>query len=323
MTRTFSHEEAKRERVPMLAGIVGPSGSGKTYSALRLATGMQQAVGGDIYVIDTEARRALHYADEFKFKHIDMMPPFSSLDYKAAIEYSVKQGARILVIDSMTHEHTGEGGFLEYQENEMIRMAGNDMKKRERVKFAAWIRPKRDRQKLIDTVLQLGVNGVFCFRAKEKTKPVPGKQPLQLGWQPIGGEEFIYEMVVSCLLPPNSGGVPEWNPAEKAERAILKLPNNLRDCFPPGQPLSEETGKLIAKWAAGGSQGAQEPSGEAQAEQPTQPSDDLKAALDGISGASGAAGLNAVMDLWKSHPWTDEERAKLREMATAKKAALA
>ncbi len=93
MTRQFSSKPAKRERVPMLAGLVGPSGSGKTYSMLRLLSGMQRVTGGDIYVIDTEARRTLHYADQFSFNHVEMKPPFSSLDYRDAIEWCVKQGA--------------------------------------------------------------------------------------------------------------------------------------------------------------------------------------------------------------------------------------
>jgi ABC-type dipeptide/oligopeptide/nickel transport system ATPase subunit len=90
--RKFDDVPAVRESVPLLIGLMGPSGSGKTYSALRLATGIQEVTGGDIYFIDSEARRALHYADSFKFKHVQLDPPFGSLDYLAAIEHCVKQG---------------------------------------------------------------------------------------------------------------------------------------------------------------------------------------------------------------------------------------
>jgi hypothetical protein len=47
--RKFTANDAKREHVPLLIGLTGPSGGGKTYSALRLATGIQQVTGGDIY----------------------------------------------------------------------------------------------------------------------------------------------------------------------------------------------------------------------------------------------------------------------------------
>ena len=72
---TFEFKPATRERTPCMVGIVGPSGTGKTFSALRLATGMQKVSGGDVAVVDTEGRRALHYADKFKFLHLDFGPP--------------------------------------------------------------------------------------------------------------------------------------------------------------------------------------------------------------------------------------------------------
>src|SRR5215472_14889201 len=141
MTRTFEDKPAIREHVPLLVGIMGPSGGGKTFSALRLATGIQSVSGGDIYVIDTEARRACHYADRFKFRHIQFDAPFGSLDYLDAMKYCVDKGAGVTVIDSMSHEHSGPGGYLMSQEAELTRMAGDDYAKRERVKMASWIRP--------------------------------------------------------------------------------------------------------------------------------------------------------------------------------------
>ena len=141
MQRVFVAKPAVRESVPLLIGLMGCSGSGKTFSALRLATGIQRVSGGEIYGIDTEARRMLHYADNFKFKHIQFDAPFGSLDYLAAMRQCVEAGAKVVIVDSMTHEHTGSGGYLETQEKEMTRMAGDDYAKRERVKFAAWILP--------------------------------------------------------------------------------------------------------------------------------------------------------------------------------------
>ena len=109
--RTFIDEPGNRNGgTPILIGLVGPSGSGKTYSALRLATGIQSVVGGDIFVIDTEARRSLHYADKFNFRFLQFDPPFGPLDYLAAIRHCVSKGAKTIVVDSMSHEHEGKGG---------------------------------------------------------------------------------------------------------------------------------------------------------------------------------------------------------------------
>ena len=93
MTRSFDDRVATRERVPVLVGLMGPSGSGKTFSALRLAAGMQTISGGEVFVIDTEARRATHYADRFRFRHIDFGAPFGPLDYLDAIEHCVRKRA--------------------------------------------------------------------------------------------------------------------------------------------------------------------------------------------------------------------------------------
>lgn len=180
--RTFVDRPAARERVPLLLGLVGPSGGGKTFSALRLATGIQRVSGGDIFVVDTEARRALHYADRFKFRHVDFGAPFGSLDYLAAIQYCVGKGAGVVVVDSMSHEHEGPGGLLEQHEAEAARLAKQWGTRIETAKMAAWAAPKAARRRLINSVLQLPCNFVFCFRAKEKLKIKRGEDPQHLGF---------------------------------------------------------------------------------------------------------------------------------------------
>jgi ABC-type dipeptide/oligopeptide/nickel transport system ATPase subunit len=250
--RIFAATAAVRESVPLLVGIMGPSGSGKTFSGLRLATGIQTVTGGDIYFIDTEARRALHYADQFKFQHVQFDAPFGSLDYLAAIEQCVKQGAKVIVIDSMSHEHIGPGGYLLTQEAEVDRMAGNDYAKRERVKMAGWIKPSSLRQRMITGILQMNVNLIFCFRAKEKTKPKQGGGIQELGFMPVAGEELLFEMTVNMLLPPKSGGVPQWRSDQVGEKMMMKLPRQFESIFAADKPLDEDTGRALATWAKGG-----------------------------------------------------------------------
>lgn len=252
MTRTFTDIPAARAAVPVLVGLVGASGSGKTMSMLRLATGMQRVTGGDIFVIDTESRRSLHYADSFKFRHVEFKAPFGPLDYLAAIEHCAAQGAKVIGIDSMSHEHEGPGGVLEMHEREMDRLAGSDEGKRDRVKFLAWAKPKAERQRLINSILQMPISFVFCFRAKEKLKVLAGKNPVNLGWMPIAGEEFVYEMTMNLLLPPASGGAPDLNPKEVGERTMVKVPQQFRDLLRPGAALDEDLGQKLAEWAAGG-----------------------------------------------------------------------
>ena len=259
--RAFTDAPAVRSAVPVLLGLVGPSGSGKTYSALRLASGIRRVTGGDIYVIDTESRRALHYAERFEFRHVPFAAPFGPLDYLDAIEHCSARGAKVLVIDSMSHEHEGPGGVLEQHDAEVERLSGGDAAKGERVKMLAWQRPKAARRRLIQRVLQLGINAVFAFRAKEKLKIAPGKPPVPLGWMPIAGEEFLYEMTACCMLLPGAGGVPTWRFDDEARgtREIAKLPEQFRSILGSlDGPLSEDVGAQIATWASGTAPAASE-----------------------------------------------------------------
>ncbi len=253
--RQFHVTDARREHVPLLIGLMAPSGGGKTFSALELATGIQQVVGGDIYGIDTEARRMLHYADKFKFKHLDFKPPFGSLDYLEAIRFCVREGAKTVIIDSATHEHVGEGGYLERAEAKINRLAGDDYKKREAMKMLGWAEVGPLRTRMLEGIKQLDANLIFCFRAKEKSKPVKkeGKtEVVAMGFMPIAGEELIYEMTVNCLLLPKANGVPTWRSDHIGERMMMKLPEQFRTIFEPETPLSADIGRKLAEWAKGG-----------------------------------------------------------------------
>ena len=261
--RVFTDEPAVRKSVPLLIGLVGPSGSGKTKSALRLAEGIQRICGGEVFGIDSEANRMLHYADKHKFRHVPFVAPFDPMSYLAAAEHCAKKGARTVIIDSASHLHEGPGGTLEAHEAECERlMKAWKTDVRDKVQMAAWKNPKQDLRKFLNTVLQMQINTIWCYRAKDKMKIVPGKQPQPLGFMPIAGDEMIYEMTLNCLLPPNSSGVPSWHPEELGERAIVKLPEQFRDIFSGNaRQLDEDTGERLAAWAAGGVKGNAEVDG--------------------------------------------------------------
>ena len=314
MTRKFEAKPAVRERIPMLVGLTGASGSGKTYSALRLATGMQRVTGGEIYFIDTEARRALQYSDEFKFKHVAMEEPFSPTDYLEAIEFCRNAGAKIIIVDSMSHEHSGPGGVLEMHDAELDRLAGNDYGKRARMTMLAWAKPKAERRKLIDAILRMGVNAIFCFRAKPKLKLVKGGDPIPLGWQPVAGEEFVFEQTINCLLYPNSGGIPTWSPDEKGEAVMLKRPENLRSVFRDGQPLSEETGAGLAQWAEGEVVVKGLPKETfAAGDEPDVRDVSLKMAITALTNAPDEKSLKRTADELAQQPWVEEAKAQLKK----------
>jgi hypothetical protein len=235
-------------------GIVGASGTGKTVSALRVATGMQRVTGGDVFVVDTEAKRALHYADKWRFRHVHMDAPFSPADYLAAFEHCIKAGAKVIVVDSFSHVWEGAGGVLEMHQAAVDRMAKGDDAKAERVKMAAWIKPKAEHRAMVNAMLQMPVNFVCCLRSKEKLRLERGKEPEKRGWQPIGSDDLTYELTLKCLLMPGSDGVPaHGDDLFGDEKRLIKLPMQFRDIMSGNVQLSEDVGERLARWAAGDS----------------------------------------------------------------------
>jgi hypothetical protein len=92
----------------------------------RAAAGVRNRRRRAFAVIDTENGRARHYADQFAFDVADLHAPFTPLAYQEAIVAAAAAGYPVVVVDSMSHEHAGDGGLLDMQEAELERMAGDD-----------------------------------------------------------------------------------------------------------------------------------------------------------------------------------------------------
>lgn len=260
MVRQFQILPGKREALPLFIGLVGPSSSGKTRSAFELAAGIQSVVGGEIVFINTEGRRGLLDIDLYgdRIKHMPFPAPYASLDYLAAIRQAQDTGAKTIVIDSMSHEHESEGGMLDYQDQELRRMAKDDYGtwKAEKYNMLAWQAPKAARRTLLTRgIMQADVNIIATFRAKETSKPikVDGKtKVVPMGFTPIAGDEFVFEMALSAFLPPMCRGIPNWHPENPGERMAVKRNDQLERIVPDGATLSQEIGARLAEWAQGG-----------------------------------------------------------------------
>ena len=248
---SFQFKKALRENVSLLIGLAGGTGSGKTYTAMRLATGI--SAGEPFCVIDTEAGRAKHYADQFNFDHGDLHPPFRPDNYANAIKAADEAGYPVIIVDSVSHEHAGEGGLLDWHDEELTRMSGDDWKKRESCNMAAWIKPKSEHKKMVQRLLQIRAHLILCFRAEEKiemTRGEDGKMKIVKkqtttgldGWCPISEKNLPYELTTSFLLTADSPGMPK----------PIKLQEQHRSMFPLDKPITEASGKLIVAWAAGG-----------------------------------------------------------------------
>lgn len=253
---SFTFTPATRDRIGLLIGVAGASGSGKTYSALLLA----RALAGDapIAVIDTEARRAKHYADKFKFLHGDFEPPFTPERYVEAVKAAEEAGAGVIVIDSASHEWAGEGGCADIQAAEAERMAkdkdGNVIAwKIEAMTAPAWKKPKIRHKRMMSRFVQSRSHLIFCLRADEKVKFVKEKddrgrertQIVPIGFQPICERGFMYEMTLSLTLHPETPGQVRYDLPHK-------LNDDLQGIFSDGALITEKTGATLREWAERG-----------------------------------------------------------------------
>lgn len=255
----YTYRPATRGNAATLTMFSGPSGTGKTYSALKFARGLA-GPDGKICVADTEHGRALYYADEFKFDHLELTEPFRPEKFETAAIAAQQQGAAVLLIDSFSHEHTGPGGLLDYFEDEMQRLL-EIAKKQERNRnasewelrnaqnFTAWHKPKAAHKHMLQRLWQLNCHIILCCMADKKIELVKNPQkgnrtePKDRGLQPICGGDIPYAMTMSFLFASiEKPGVPT---------VIKPLLPALRPLIDLSQPIDEAFGSRIAAWARG------------------------------------------------------------------------
>jgi len=159
----------------------------------------------------------------------------------------------VIIVDSASHEHAGPGGLLDWQEEELQRMAGEDWKKREACKMAAWVRPKLAHKAMMNTLLQVKAHIILAFRAEERIEMVRDQQTGKMevrakqtltgkdGWIPICEKTVPFEATCSFLLLASEPGRPH----------PIKLPEQMKG-FIYHTPLDENVGELLGQWAAGG-----------------------------------------------------------------------
>lgn len=242
----------------IMMAIAGPAASGKTTSALRIAEGIVKVTGGRIVLADTEKKRALQYAKNFKFNHLEIDPPFSPENYDEAFQFIEKSGygeGDVIIIDSMTHEHEGPGGVLEMHEEWITeRLKRNnknvdDYKERDKLNMLAWNFAKKGRKRFLYFTLQrTKCHVILCFRAKEKTLQVKVNNKTEYvneGFQPIGADEYFYEMDITIVLPLGAAGKPDWT--EKASRINEYGDGPLKKLLHSTEQISQATGEGIAR----------------------------------------------------------------------------
>lgn len=198
-------KKAQRSQVAIKIGIGGPSGSGKTMSSLLLAFGLVKAEHPEwsledcwdkVCLIDTENGSGSLYTGETvggtkigEYNIINMAPPFTATNFIDAIHMAENHDVRVIIIDSLTHAWTGEGGALDKQ-GKIAASSGNS--------YTAWRTITPEHNKLVDTMLQSKCHIIADMRAKmdyEQIKGANGKSQVKaigMGVQMRDGIEYEF-----------------------------------------------------------------------------------------------------------------------------------
>lgn len=168
MSFDFNFVEAKREDIKIRLAIAGPAGSGKTYTALSVASYLAKHLDlGDVYVIDSESGSSAKYAYSprtgtgWKFKALYLPEDDQSPQmYIKALNAASRAGARICVVDSMTHAWSGANGVLQQVEQITARS------KSKNAFSEGWNKMTPVQKELFNTILSSPMHIIATMRSK-------------------------------------------------------------------------------------------------------------------------------------------------------------
>lgn len=229
-----------RAGMRLLISLYGLSETGKTLSALKVAAGIEPDPSKRMLLDSEGGQRGRAYVD-----HIDggylyawLTPPFTPERYAQAITEIEAAGVNVLVIDSISHAWSAEGGVLDMVESATEK---NDM--------AKWAKPKRRLGKMTRRMLSSDMHIILCSRAKQPLIETveDGRKKLAQGpVVPIQEKSLRYDMTIMAQML-GDGRFTVAAPAGKC-------PGSLRPVFAGHEVMNEEMGRKLAAWvqSAGG-----------------------------------------------------------------------
>ena len=180
--------KAERRKAKLRLAITGTAGSGKTYGALLVAQGL----GGRIAMIDTENGSGDLYSNLCDYDILPLKAPYDIKKYLNAIREAEKEGYDVIIIDSLSHAWSGEGGLLDVKEQ----LASNGRLN----SFTAWNKITPLHNKLMECILTSPSHIIATIRSKTDYMQVindKGKTEIKkVGLAPIQRPEIEYEFSV-------------------------------------------------------------------------------------------------------------------------------
>ncbi len=192
--KPFEIHRATKCRAKLRLGMSGPAGSGKTYSALLIAHGL----GGRIAMIDTEHGSGDLYADLLPegYDVLQLTPPFTPARYIEAIHALEAAGAETIIVDSLSHAWSGEGGSLD-RHGKIADRSGNS--------WQAWRQVTPEHNALVEALLQSPCHVIATMRAKteyvqEKDERTGRQIVRKIGLAPVMRDGIEYEFTIFMEL---------------------------------------------------------------------------------------------------------------------------
>lgn len=219
--------KAQRKQAKLRLAITGPAGSGKTYSALQLAFGL----GGKIAMIDTENGSGDLYSNLGDYDIASMHAPYDPRKYLQGIQEAEKAGYDVIIIDSLSHAWSGQGGILDIQNKlSETKYRGNS--------YAAWRDVTPLQNLLVEALLSSNAHIIATMRSKTdyiQTENERGRTEIRkVGLAPVQREGIDYEFGTVFDLSPN-----HYAMVSKDRTGIFDEQVFL---------VSKDTGKLLRQW---------------------------------------------------------------------------
>lgn len=236
--------KAERKQAKLRLAICGPSGSGKTYSALLIAQGL--APDGKIALIDTERGSGELYAHLTAYDVAPLDPPFTPNRYMELIAGAEKAKYDVLIIDSLSHAWSGEGGVLDLHDKATsANRTGNS--------FAAWREVTPKHNALVDAIIGANLHIIVTMRTKTAYDLVDDngkKKPVKIGLAPVqrDGVEYEFTSVLDMAVDSHvATATKDRTGLLDGEHFVptVKTGEQLRDWLMTGKDPAEESRKLL------------------------------------------------------------------------------
>ena len=192
----MAFRKAQRKQAKLRLAITGPAGSGKTYSSLLLAFGL----GGKIAMIDTENGSGDLYSSLGDYDICGLNAPYAPQRYLQLIHEAEQAKYDIIIIDSLSHAWSGQGGLLNTQSKlTETKYRGNS--------YAAWREITPIQNMLVDALIASPCHIIATMRSKTEyvqAENERGRTEIRkVGLAPVQRDGIDYEFGTVFDLSPN------------------------------------------------------------------------------------------------------------------------